>query len=339
MKVGLLARCDNRGISYQTYEFYRALEPHRTLVFCLNDPAWPEDTGRYNRRNVDFTAVCPDRIVDERKARKLLRDIDVLFAVETVMDWRIIDWAQEAGVRTVVQGNPEFYVHHRFPLPHPTVWTWPTDWMLDELPEGPRINVPVPDDVRRTAADPGEGQLRVLHVAGHAAAGDRNGTIDFMESLASIRTRVEVTVVGQDHWLPKARVPANVSLHTIPSGVENRWDLYRDQHVVVLPRKYGGLCLPAQEAMASGCAVVMPNCSPNEMWPGPRVDARKGRLHNSPFGRLQTHNVSPIHLGHIVDRLNSDRDLLARHQLEARRWASENTWSKWRPEYEGLWSR
>lgn len=334
MRIGLLARCDERGIAHQTREFFLAMKPHRTLVFCLNDPLWPEDTGKFYGTNVDFVNMKPDRVCDERKARKLLQDIDVLFAVETLMDWRIADWARDLGVRTVVQGNPEFYVHERFGWPHPDQWVWPTTWMQDQLPVGRLLPVPAPDEIAITAAHFTESPLRVLHVAGHAAAGDRNGTVDFMESLHHITREVVVTVIGQDGWLPETKaIPPNVSLQMQPSGVADRWSMYVGQHLVVLPRKYGGLCLPAIEAMASGCAVVMPDCPPNSMWPGPRINARKGRLHPAPYGPVQTYNLDPRHIAHVIDLYARHPADLAHEQETARAWYWGNRWSNWREEY------
>jgi hypothetical protein len=335
MRIGLLARCDNRGIAFQTHEFYRHMKPAQTLVLCLSDPLWPEDTSRYNHLGVDFVSVGPDRIIDERKAKKLLRGVDVVFAVETLMDWRIADWAREMGVRTVVQGNPEFYAPDRYDYSPPDLWAWPTNWMVDQLPEGIILPVPTPDDCMVVAAHPQEGPLKVLHVAGHAAAGDRNGTINFMESLQFISQQVVVTVVGQDHWLPRAsRLPKNVELYTLPDGVENRWLMYSDQHVVVLPRKYGGLCLPAQEACRVGCAVVMPNCIPNDTWPGPRIPARKGRLHRAPSGRIQTYDVDPHRIALQIDTYAKNRDVLMEDMIEAHIWGMTNTWGMWKQRYE-----
>lgn len=335
MRVGLLARCDNRGIGYQTHEFFKHMKPHRTLVLCLNDAAWPEDMSRYNFPNVDYVSVGPDRVIEDRKILKLLRDIDVLFAVETMMDWRIAEWAREAGVRTVVQGNPEFYVHDRFGFPHPDRWVWPTNWMLDALPGDWILPVPTPDECPVRAGDYDDERLRVLHVAGHAAAGDRNGTINFMESLQYVGQPIEVTVVGQDHWLPEPPfVPKHVTLHRLPTGVEDRWSMYAGQHVVMLPRKYGGLCLPAQEACRAGCAVVMPDCVPNETWPGPRLMTRKGRNHRTPYGSVGTFDVEPRRIARAIDEYAKDRQKLENDMIDALLWGATNTWMMLQDQYE-----
>ena len=43
----------------------------------------------------------------------------------------------------------------------------------------------------------------------------------------------------------------------------NYLDMYKDGDVLALPRKYGGLCLPMQEALAHGIPVIMPDIEPN----------------------------------------------------------------------------
>lgn len=333
MKIGLLARADERGIAHQTREFWLHMRPHATLVMLLQDPAWPEDPGKYGRGNADFVYVDrKTRLLDPRKARKLARAVDVIFAVESLMDWDLTEIAHQEHCRTVVQGNPEFYLHGHKPLPHPDKWVWPTPWLRDELP-GDVLPVPVPDEPPTLAAPHLDGPLRVLHVAGHAAAGDRNGTLDFMEAVGHVRTPMEVTVVGQDGWLPKCRPSNKVTLHLNPHGVADRWEMYKDQHVIVLPRKYGGLCLPAQEAARCGLAVVMPDCSPNEIWPGPRLRARKGRLHHAPKGRIQTWNVDPREIASTLDSLNNHRGTLGAHMEGSRAWADAHTWRALRPLY------
>lgn len=333
MKIGLLARCDRRGIAYQTHEFWSHMKPHRTLVIRMNNPLHPEDISMYPGKGVAFIDVQPDRVMDERIVRRFLHEIDVLFAVETLMDWRVAVWAKEMGVRTVVQGNPEFADHHHSPgRPHPDLWLWPTDWMIKDLPKGEILPVPAPDQ-RPLAADPSAEPLKVLHVAGLAATGDRNGTVDFMNALARVTQPVHVTVVGQDHWLPEANPSRNITLTLNAKGVEDRWDLYRDQHVVVLPRRYGGLSLPSNEACAAGLAIIHPDCSPNEHWPGFKLPARRARLHRAPFGAIQTHSTDPVYIARAIDQLSKNREMLGRLQSESRAWAFRNSWTALKPRY------
>jgi glycosyltransferase involved in cell wall biosynthesis len=47
-------------------------------------------------------------------------------------------------------------------------------------------------------------------------------------------------------------------------GSSDRAELYASFDVLILPRRYGGLCLPMSEALASGLPVIMSNTSPND---------------------------------------------------------------------------
>lgn len=336
MSLGIIARCDNRGIAYQSWEAVTALKPDKVLLVMMNDRAWPEDPGRFGSQNVTFVdSEMGHRALDEGKVRGFLDGLTSVFAVETLYDWALADWAREAGCRTVIQMNPEFYNHHhRLDLPAPDAWVWPTHWMRshDDLPYGDLLPVPAPPSVN-TASDPECEELRVLHVAGHRALGDRNGTDLFFESLALIGTRVHVTVIGQDGQLPTGSLGRNVTITTNPKGVKDRWDLYRHQHVVVLPRRYGGLNLPAIEACSRGVIPMMPDVPENGLWPIIPLPARQGRLQRVPFGTVPTWMVRPNAIAAAIDQLNKHRDRLVESQQRALDWADNNSWEAWEPSY------
>jgi len=340
VSLGIVARCDSRGIAYQSWEAVNALQPDKILLVLLNDRKWPEDPARFGRHNVTYVdSSLGHRMLDEKKVRKFLDGLDTVFAIETLYDWDMADWAREAGCRTIVQGNPEFYNHHRHPeRPQPDEWVWPTEWMRshDDLPEGDLLPVPAPAWLDTDTPHPEAEVLRVLHVAGHRALGDRNGTDLFFESLALIGTRVHVTVIGQDGQLPNVKVGRNVTIETNPKGVKDRWDLYKNQHVAVLPRRYGGLCLPATEACARGVVPMMPDVLENSLWPILPLPARSGRLQRVPFGVVPTWAIRPNAIAHEIDKLNRHRELLVEAQRKALDWADDNSWESWEPAYRGV---
>lgn len=338
MKLGIIGRADSRGIAHQSQMYAEALKPAKVLCVMLGDKAWPEDAGRWPGRHVIF--VQHDRrdgTLNEHRVRQFLKDLDVVLAVETVYDWRLCDWAREAGVRTVVVGNPEFYSHWQdihAERPHPDKWVWPTDWLLDRMPSTTVLPVPCVERPQ-VAADPDAIPLKILHVAGHAAAGDRNGTTLFAEAVPLLKSEVEVTIVGQDGWLPPIHLPgkSRARIKAYPKGVEDRWEMYRDKHLLVAPRRYGGLSLPTIEAISCGVPAMMPNCPPNKMWPGPRIEARMGRLHHAPGGRVPTTAVAPRDIARAIDILAERREVLARHMEEAQHFARTNSWDAWRDRY------
>lgn len=326
-KFGLIARADQRGLAYQSYEMFKAMRPAKTLVITDVNRQFKDNVGMYKGAGVS-TIPYSKGSLDEKKVRDFLEGLDLVWAHETLYDWRIADWARDMGVKTVVQANPELFTHHIDDLPAPDRWCFPTDWMFGRpgIPDGPVIPNPVPTAPVR-AGDPEHDVLNVLHVAGHAAVGDRNGTLLFFEALASLRRRINVTVVGQDGHLPKlGRLHQNVTVNMNNHGVPDRWSMYEGQHVVVLPRRYGGGSIPAIEAIAAGCVLMMPDCSPNEMWPGPRLRARKGRLQRVKYGTIETSMVHPMEIAHRLNTLADNREALAAEMATTAAYRYFNRW-------------
>jgi hypothetical protein len=335
MKLGIIARCDNRGIAYQTYEAVQGLKPDKVLCVLMNDKRWPEEPSRFANNNTTYVnSNMMARGLDEDKVRQFLSGLDVVFAVETLYEWEMATWARALGVRTIVQGNPEFYCHHKrhgWGWAPPDQWVWPTEWMTDHehLPEGPLLPVPAPPVDESDMADPEDETLRVLHVSGHAALGDRNGTKIFAEVGKLLGTKVHITVTSQDGAIPEIHPGRNVTVECLYSGVEDRWDLYKNQHIIVLPRRYGGLCLPAIEACSRGVIPMMPAVPENSLWPHEPLKARKGRVQKVPFGQVHTWSIRPNDIANRIDRLNSERDRLAERQWDVLQWAYDNQWDGW----------
>ena len=48
------------------------------------------------------------------------------------------------------------------------------------------------------------------------------------------------------------------------SAPDDQWRLYAGFNALIMPRRYGGLCLPMNEALTSGLPVIMSNTSPND---------------------------------------------------------------------------
>lgn len=312
MKIGVIARTEiARGLGIQTRNFAEHLPVAKTLIInmptrdCAVDDSWcPDPTyANYDARN---------HTLDEQLVRRWLHGLDVVFAVETPYDWRIPHWCRHIGIRLVVQGNPEFVRHGQPGYEHygDPIWWWPTSWRLDQLPAGQVVPVPMPDRPN-VAADPDDGPLRILHVIGKRAHADRNGTEILLRALTHVRARVEITMTTIDGDLPDVMRRDNVTVRKMLNPVEDRWSLYEGQHVLILPRRYGGLCLPALEASASGLAVAMPGISPNEELASITCATRDtGRTLNLACGRVPEVITSHMDVAATIDMLAADRRLL-----------------------------
>lgn len=315
---------------------YRHLQPERALVIDMGSIArgFAQHFDRYpGERIVTFDGHS----LPEAQVKAWLRGLDVVLMFETAYDWRMIGWANDAGVATVVLSMPEFWKHpHQPELPMPTqVWA-PTTWRLDLLPPGtPVVPVPVEQDVfPLTPAGTGE-RLQVVHVAGHRAAGDRNGTLQLLTAAQRVREPMDIYVHTQDDHLPRVRpLKGGAVLHLLPGGKPTRPELYSGMHLHVLPRRYGGLCLPAQESLASGLALAMTNVAPNpSTWP---IVALRGHWEGrqaTPSGDVRSFSADSLYMARVLDTLARDPQQVVELQTQAVTWAKANSWSELAPLY------
>lgn len=328
MKVGLIARAEDRGLGLQTWEAYRHLRPERTLVVDVENPeGFPMHLGRYP--DAEVVRLNAGRWLPESVVRDWLDGLDVVLSCETLYDWRLVDWARDQRVATVVQVNPEMYHHRTSGDPHPTVWWNPTTWRLSHLPDGARhVPVPVATDRWNGKGQRAADHLRVLHVVGRPAYGDRNGT----NLVAAAHPRLDP---GVELVLSRQRPGAGdvAGVRTV-GEVANYWDLYADSDVLLLPRRYGGLCLVAQEAAAAGLAVAMPDCPPNGEWPIVPLAWRYRGTINVPCGTIPMCETDARRMAHTVNELARDDGLLAAYQAASLAWAAEHSWEALLPMYQ-----
>lgn len=127
------------------------------------------------------------------------------------------------------------------------------------------------------------------------------------------------------------KAPEGVDLSVRTRGVDDRWDQFRGQDVLVLPRRYGGLSLPTLEALAAGLVVVMPACPPNSVWPGPKVDVLGWRKVRMRCGQVAVCDPDPGHLASVMNDLCRRPERLAKWKAESQAWAKANSWAALRP--------
>lgn len=326
MHLGVIARCEDRGLSTQTHDVCRALDPDRVLLIDVGpDKRFTRHPERFADWEVTETRWTAGRL-DERIVRPWLQGLDAVYSAETPYDARLPQWAAEAKCGVVVHANPEFLS----PQDARAAVTWwaATPWRRQHLPARTRVvPMPVPEAPRHAELnDP----PHFLHVAGWPAVSDRNGTGIVAEAAQLMRSDAEVVIRGQHKDISRYRRHAP-RLRVEAGNVPERWDLYRDADVLVMPRRYGGLCMPAIEALACGLAVVMSDTSPNEVWPGPRVPATEGQTVGTRAGLIPLHDTDPRALAATLDELASNPEVLDKHRREAADWVAANGWDQLRP--------
>lgn len=326
MRLGVVSPLTNRGIGIQSWETARNLNAS-TLFVETKDPSAPS----HPERAPHHTRVRWAQGLDPKVTRNWLSTVDVVYAAETFYDPRLPKWAAAQGVTTVLHANPEFWTGAQEPT---HLWS-ATAWRRDVMPSRTAV-VPFPVATDRfTPTVEHDGPCRWLHVAGKRALADRNGTDALVAAIPLLREPCELRIVvqhGERPGLPN--VPSYVQV-TFMDPPADYWRLYDDCDAMVLPRRYGGLCLPANEACAAGLALVMTDLIPNHEWPGPRVPAEFWRKITMPCGRVPVYDTDPRDLARVMDDM-ADPETRHRHQAESREWAQAHSWEALRPLWLGL---
>lgn len=332
MIVGMIVRAEDRGLGHLTWEAARAIKPAAIVAIDMGEWArgFPPHAERYPPELTTwatFDGHAPrGEHLDVMAVADAFTDCDVVWSAETFYDWRLVRELHRRRIRTVIHTMPEFHREECNAVPN--VWL-PTPWLAERHPGAPVVPIGVALDrfehVR--PADPFEdGPLRVLHVAGHRAAMDRNGTQTVVESTAHMQQQVHVTIRTQDAEVASPSPGPHVTTDVQRLTGGDYWDAYDGHHVLLLPRRYGGLSLPAQEALGAGLGVVMPACEPNEWWPTVRVHAHRSTALQAPAGEIRTYGCDARDVAQAIDFLASHRDDLANAQRLGRAWAEAMAW-------------
>lgn len=326
MRVGLVGRSDARGLGHISREFFRFVRPERTLIVEPKPSRLPSHREWYpaDGRRVAYVGWSAEQPrFPDGPLSGWLDGLDVVYGAETFYDPRFVDIARSAGVATVLHVNPEFY---RAGVSDQATVVWnQSPWLHNRLRHDAEVMpVPVATDRFEVAPPNTDGPLRVLHVAGNVAGNDRNGSAAAYAAVSRCRG-VEFTAVSQ----------RRVEGVRTKQASGDYWEMYQGFDVLVMPRRYAGQCLPVQEAMAAGLAVIMPDCPPNDWWsPVIRVPATAGQPIDTPGGKVPTHDVDVAALAAAVQRLADDRSALVAARAAGLAWAEENSWSELLPRYE-----
>lgn len=255
MRLGLIARADRTGLGYQTKAYYDHLKPHKTIVVDIS-----ELNG--NQQNYHWYDPHNNRIVIKGLIKRdyfdvILDDIDVLLTAETFYSLELITYAKRKGVKTICVDNPEFF--DKAPLPDLIIL--PSNWLEDKIrewaePRGTKViqlHHPVDRDIyhyrERTTN-------KTYHIAGKPATLDRNGTWNY------IKAEPTGKVITQDETFAM-HIRKRYRHSQVYTGIDDNVQMYDYGDIMVLPRKYGGNCLPLNEALSRGCPVIMPDVAPN----------------------------------------------------------------------------
>lgn len=352
MRIGLIARGDNSGLGTQTLEFYRHMHPDKTLLVDIGElngyKCYPE---RYTN-NTTYVRGIPRK----EDIELFLDDLDVVFVAEAPYTYYLYEAARRRRIKVAVQYNYEFFDWIANPdLPRPHMLIAPSLWHYDEVEqwcaengvEHAYLHCPV-DRERLPFIEKKKARI-FLHTAGRSAAHDRNGTATVLAASKYLLTPAKIWVHFQGEQGLAHQATQTIGDYTSflaengnPSKVVmNTWDyddyseVYKDADVLLLPRRYGGNCLPLNEALSTGMPCIMTDISPNNQFlptewllPAERV----GEF--TPRTKIDIHGTSPQLLAKKIDDLyNMNEQQMIAESQKANRIAQSISWEAMAAQY------
>lgn len=327
MKIGILARADTTGLGIQSKEFYDHI-PCKALVIDVSL------INQTMKQNHDWYPGCP--VIQWTKnarfpipvLKNFLKDINVLITFETAYDPTLFALCKAMGIKTILQLNYEFLEYPSSSVA-PDLFAAPSMWHYDDIPD-PKTFLPVP--VNTEHFKPQIKHKAFVHNAGKPAVHDRNGTLTFLNSLKYVKNEITVILRCQQEIKNLPEIPTHIKLITEFSNTDNYWDNYQGG-VMVIPRKYGGLCLPLNESIAAEMPVIMSDISPNFTWL-PKdwlVPAKKSGSFQCKK-MVDIYSCDPIELAAKIDMFCNE-DYYLQQVIAARKLKQKISWEAMLPEY------
>lgn len=269
IKLGIFGcRAENIGLGAQTWELFRHMQPYRTVVVDLSRM---NKNKLYSERfpGAMFTRIMPRPF----EIQNFVPGLSHVFCCETSYDVDLkgilFEQCNRRNIKSILQFNYEFFEWFQKPnLPRPTVLASPSYWKLEYMQQNyGAVYLPVPIN-REVLPFVRKHQFkRFLHIAGIRVDHDRNGTEETLQAFKMLnRDDIHLTVKCQNpgwstDWKNRFGC-ANIEIDG--SNCDNYYDNHKGFDCLIMPRKYGGLCLPMQEALSCGMPVIMTDVSPND---------------------------------------------------------------------------
>jgi glycosyltransferase involved in cell wall biosynthesis len=332
MRLGLIARADSRGLGVQTRAYHDNLHPIKTMVVdCSSMKPLPIRQDWYPYAHWVHGLPC------RKDWERFLLGVDCLLSAETYYGYDVYSIAREMGVKTVLAANFEFLDRRD----QPSLWAAPSRWRWNEWPE-PKIHLPVPVETGRFTPTTARRASHFLHVIGRPAIHDRAGTVDMLMALQNVFTELTVTITCQEPGYVQGlmrthgiKLPDNIDLIVSEGDRTNYWSLYDGQHVLISPRRFGGLSLPMQEACAAGLPVISTAVSPQKDWlPHDWLvtASNAGEFHAKQ--RIDLYSADHLALAEKISRFATNPVFYRQASEQAVTIAKGLSWENLRPEYE-----
>lgn len=256
---------------------------------------------------------------------EMLDKVDEVWFLETPYDWSYILKARERGIKTVL-----FLMYECSSLRYtPDVLVGGS--IMERIHYGDAVKVipvPAPKEI--------EWKLRkraevFIHNAGHGGLGGRNGTKELLEAMKWVKSPIRLIIRSQN------RIEGNNDPRIeFRIGDFEYKELFEEGDVFIYPDKFGGSCLPVQEAHCAGMLVMVSKRLPHTEWlPNepliPIEGYKKERYAEKEFDSAI---LDPKKIAETIDAWYG-KDIES-YSLQGKEWAIKNSWDNLYKEYEAI---
>lgn len=259
---------------------------------------------------------------------ELLSKVTEVWFLETPFDWNFVLEARKRGIKTVL-----FLMYECSRLPYyPDVLVGGS--IMEKIHfegEGREvkvINVPAPKEISWKLRQ----NARVfVHNAGHGGLGGRNGTTQLIEAIKHVKSPIKLIIRTQNPTF-KCDDP-RVEIRT---GDFEYSTLFDEGDVFIYPDKFGGSCLPVQEAHSAGMMCMVSDRLPHNTWlpKAPLIPIRGYKKEKIAEKEFDSAIVDPLDIALCIDKWY-DKDI-TEFSFAGKQWAEDNSWEKLKPIYEKI---
>lgn len=324
-KIGFIARCDNGGLGIESLEFYQHFKP-KTLVVLI---------GKYQQFPERFpNAKVVKGVPTDNDLEEFLKDIDILFCIETPYNWNTFTIARSKKIKTILRINYEWLP--KTLVSRPDLFIAPSTWHFQDIPD-PKVYLPFPVNREKLPFKLRKKAKTFLHIQGHSDSKgyNRNGTDVFLKAVPKVKSKVSFVLKSQllNEEKENDRIQYKIG------NFKNYQDIYQDEDVLILPRKYGGQSLQLNEALSKGMVAIMTDAEPqNQFLPKECLvkPIREERI--KIFREIEYYEVSPEDLAEKIDEI-ANKDITKYSKISnqiAEKWSWKNLLPKYNQIFKNL---
>lgn len=304
----VIARSDQGGLGYQTRDAVDMLRPQLVIEVVMGDAArGNEHPGMFDGKADEVWRVNGPHITDDEWHAIGKAGIDWVWTAETFYSSTACKVLRSHNVRTAVHANPELFVDQGADLV-----AVPSSWQVAtvEARHGERCYI-MPHHYPDVPATPRTHMRRLLALDSPAML-DRNGLLVAIEAFKLQGTVPEIIVHA-----PGANIESVDGVKHSAEHVEDMGSIYDEVDALLLPRRYGGLCLPHMEAAARGIVTIAPDTPPHDRWAGTILGPESKSTAYRPMkgGNMPVHTFDPVDFAAAI--MNTSRTEFAHKSLEA----------------------